>query len=177
VNHGKHIRDRIIALLAADAAASAMLKTANRSQADDPRRYPVPRGKPTVGASTDFPELDWTVGAVDEPSYVPGDDWTIDMEPPETVQISQTIDGRLIHEAMNDDDNEGEAATVRRAIRNGGRQLALPGQPDTALPYVLGWGITHRRQAEWVKEGARHVTRISVNVIVLAYRDELETDE
>jgi hypothetical protein len=151
---------RLWALVEAHAPTAGAFRVGNRLKLDLPS---IPKRR-TGGDYASFPELiirptRYTESAYQTPATLGQEnaDETCDW----TMVITQTFEARINHYDLRIDSTvEAEFLT---AIRKGTAQLDLPGTPNSALPYVVGWGpIDADRTEEIYKDAERAVTRFTI---------------
>jgi hypothetical protein len=165
------IRNRMIVLIGAIDPAGQRFRPGTTETANDTTKSGV-RGR-TAGKVTKpfFPTVEVLDGRTIDDAYntietIGGNDRDPTVSPEDVVPIRQEFFVKVTHADENQTRNATECRLIAEALRAGGRQLANPTTPNSALPYVVKWGPIDfdRMPPRWIKRDVRRQSIASVNV-------------
>jgi hypothetical protein len=165
------VRNRLIALIAAIDPGGVKFRPGTTETPGDATKAGV-RGR-TAGKVTKpfFPTVEVLDGRSVDDAYntidtIGGEDRDPAAFPHDVVPIRQEYFVRVTHADENQARNAAEDRLIAEALRAGGRQLANPATPNSALSFVVKWGPLDfdRPAPRWIKRDVRRQSIATVPV-------------
>jgi hypothetical protein len=174
-NYIADVRNRLLALIHYRRNLNNFVSINNVAKVHDADYVPLLSGKPSARTAGDFPQIDVAYGDGTDPLLA--NIQTIGLEPEDTVELYNDFAVVMTFEGRQYDANAQTELEVMSALRAGGRQLALPSLPDSALDYVVRWGDARiRRQPRKAYKAVRMESRAVIRVYMEIMGSEFNFD-